>query len=272
MTHLRALLAALLAAFALVLVETGAHAIPPDGAGADTPGTSASVSPRTLAPGATIRFTLSGFPAGEVVYVKIDDGTECDAAAVHGACVYHQQRIGSSGSVSGSFEVPTGLKPGAHWLRFLASEEMTDKDGTYLGVKGYTHRGGTDFTVVAATKGTTTKDGDTGTSGSTGAPGTTTTSSGTTGGSTGTGTAADKLVVAAPTAAATASATPAATASATPSAAAPAEAPVTSTPAPVAAPAAAPADAGSGVPWIGVGAVAVALVVGAGLGLRARRR
>lgn len=268
MTHLRALLAALLAALALVLVGTGAHAIPPDGAGADTPGTSASVSPRTLAPGATIRFTLSGFPAGEVVYVKIDDGTECDAAAVHGACVYHQQRIGSSGSVSGSFEVPTGLKPGAHWLRFLASEEMTDKDGTYLGVKGYTHRGGTDFTVVAATKGTTTKEGGTGTSGSTGAPGTTT-SSGTTGGSTGTGEAADKLVVAAPTAAATASATPAVTASVTPSAAAPAEAP---TPAPAAAPAAAPVDAGSGVPWIGVGAVAVALVVGAGLGLRARRR
>ena len=139
---------------AVLALSSPAVAIPAGGASPDTAGTSASVSPATLAAGALIRFTVSGFPAGEVVYVKIDDGRFCAQQGVHGACVVHQQRIGGSGTVSGSFTLPADLQPGAHWLRFLASAELTGDDGSYLGVKGYTSRGNADFTVVGASSGT----------------------------------------------------------------------------------------------------------------------
>ncbi len=135
------------------IAASPAFALPPDGAGADTPGTSASVSPTSLTAGATLAFTLSGFPAGETVYVKIDDGVGYGDASVQGSGVVHQQAVPSSGTVSGSFQLPAGITAGAHWLRFLASKELTDANGAYLGVEGYTHRGGTDFTVVAATGG-----------------------------------------------------------------------------------------------------------------------
>lgn len=131
-----------------VSVISPAAAIPDGGAGSNTAGTNASASPRTLTAGATLRFTVSGFPAGEVVYIKIDDGVFCSAKAVHGACVVHQQRLSANGSASGSFVLPSDLKPGRHWLRFLASKEMTDKSGNFLGVKGYTTRRGVDFTIV----------------------------------------------------------------------------------------------------------------------------
>lgn len=147
-------------------------AIPPGGAKNDTAGTSASVSPRTLAPGARLSFTVSGFPAGETVYIKIDDGQTCSAAATHGGCVYHQQKLSSRGSASGSFALPADLGAGKHWLRFLASQEVKDADGKVLGVKGFTRRGGTDFTVVTASAG-----GGTGSSAGVGA------GSGTSGGS-----------------------------------------------------------------------------------------
>ncbi|WP_235735761.1 hypothetical protein [Nocardioides alcanivorans] len=139
---------ALAAALAFVSTPT-ASAIPDSGAGPDTPGTSASASPSTLRAGDTLSFRISGFPAGEIVYVKIDDGQFCAQAGVHGACVVHQQRISANGSVSGSLVLPADLKPGKHWLRFLASEEMFDSQGTYQGVKGYTLRGGANFTVTA---------------------------------------------------------------------------------------------------------------------------
>ncbi|MFT4008874.1 MAG: hypothetical protein QM655_02410 [Nocardioidaceae bacterium] len=140
---------ALAAGLAVAGFTTPARAIPPGGASPDTPGTSATVANRTLQPGAVIHFTVTGFPAGEVVYVKIDDGKFCAKSGVHGACVVHQQRIGSGGRVSGSFVLPDDIRPGSHWLRFLASKEMTDADGNYLGVKGYTCRGDADFTIVS---------------------------------------------------------------------------------------------------------------------------
>lgn len=129
-------------------VAAPAIAIPGGGADPDTPHTTSSLSPRTLRAGETIRFSLSGFPAGEIVNIKIDDGQFCAQAGVHGACVVHQQRIGRDGSVSGSFALPADLAPGDHWLRYLASEEV-HQGGEYAGVKGYTLRGGSDFTVVA---------------------------------------------------------------------------------------------------------------------------
>ncbi|BCB84815.1 hypothetical protein [Phytohabitans suffuscus] len=140
-------------AFALT-VPAAAAAIPPGGASPDTPGTSASVSPGTLAPGDRISFTVGGFPRGETVNIKIDDGEFCAEAAVHGACVVHAQKIRSDGTASGSFLIPDDLAPGAHWLRFLATEQILDASGNQQGVKGYTRRGGADFTVVRAGAGT----------------------------------------------------------------------------------------------------------------------
>ncbi|MFT4286580.1 hypothetical protein [Nocardioides sp.] len=160
----------LLALAALLLTAAPASAIPDGGAGANTPGANASVSPRSLSAGQTIHFTISGFPAGEVVYIKIDDGNFCSQKGVHGACVVHQQRLSGSGSASGSFTLPGDLAAGAHWLRFLASEEMTDAQGNYLGVKGYTTRKGADFTVVRSS-GTTGDTGGSETTGSTGSTG-----------------------------------------------------------------------------------------------------
>lgn len=134
----------------LLGVPGPAAAIPPGGASSDTPGTSSTVSPRTLAAGQRISFSVTGFPAGETLNVKIDDGEFCSEAAVHGACVVHTQKIRSDGTVSGDFRLPADLGPGAHWLRYLASTPIVGADGSQQGIKGFTLRGGSDFTVRAA--------------------------------------------------------------------------------------------------------------------------
>ncbi|MEX0426656.1 hypothetical protein AB3X52_03415 [Nocardioides sp. DS6] len=136
----------LLAAGLLVAAPaTPAYAIPSGGASADTTGTSASVSPRTLHPGDTIHFTVSGFPAGETVSIKIDDQKFCSTLVSFGACVVHQQRVGSNGVASGSFVLPADIPVNKkHWLRFLASKDEGGK------ITPYSCRGNTDFTVVAA--------------------------------------------------------------------------------------------------------------------------
>lgn len=144
----RALLTLVGAVFALALLVAGpAAAVPPGGPSANTPGTSVALSPTSLKAGDKISFRLRGFPAGETVSVKIDDGQECGQAAVHGACVVYKQRIGS-GSTYGSFRVPKDLKAGSHTLRFLASKVVQGGGG---GTKGYTLRSPT-FTVVAKQK------------------------------------------------------------------------------------------------------------------------
>lgn len=146
----RPLLTLVGAVFALALLVAGpAAAVPPGGPSANTPGTSAALSPTSLKAGDKISFRLRGFPAGETVSVKIDDGQECGQAAVHGACVVYKQRI-SSGSTYGSFRVPKDLKPGSHTLRFLASKVVKGGGG---GTKGYTLRSPS-FTIVAKQKST----------------------------------------------------------------------------------------------------------------------
>jgi hypothetical protein len=126
-----------------------ARAIPSGGPGADTPGTNSSVSPTTLSPCQTINFTVSGYPAGEIVYIKIDDGIGYGDTSVQGSGVWHSQAIPASGTVNGSFELPCDIAPGAHWLRFLASQYVDPADPG-KGVLGFTRRGGADFTVVSA--------------------------------------------------------------------------------------------------------------------------
>lgn len=150
MSRLARLARPMLLLVALVALAAPAGAIPPGGADPDTPGTSATVSPRVLEAGDTISFRVTGFPAGEIVSIKIDDGEFCSEAGVHGACVVSQLRIPGSGTVSGSLVLPGDLAVGEHWLRFLASEEVRTADGDYAGVKGYTARGDSDFEVTVA--------------------------------------------------------------------------------------------------------------------------
>ncbi|HEY0186279.1 MAG TPA: hypothetical protein VGC67_02200 [Cellulomonas sp.] len=131
--------------------STAAQALPPDGPGEDSAGTSSSVWPTTVSPGDTLYFEVSGYPADETVYIKIDDGTMC-TDTTHGACVYATQALDSNGYATGSIVVPDTLAEGAHWLRMLATGDVFDSEsGEKLGYQGYTRRGGNDFTVVAAT-------------------------------------------------------------------------------------------------------------------------
>ena len=259
----------LLAAALLVAAPaTPAYAIPSGGASADTKGTSASVSPRTLSPGDTIHFTVSGFPAGETVSIKIDDQKFCSTLVSFGACVVHQQPIGSNGVASGSFVLPADIPAGKHWLRFLASSDDGGK------ITPYSCRGNSDFTVVART---TTEDqaGDDPTAPSTAAPSTTV------GGSTTTGpTASGSAAPAAP-----ASVAPAGTVLTVPSASgaseatAPSASPAESTPAeptgstdePAGQPEAAAVTEESHVPVIGIVGLVVLAGAAVSLALRVRR-
>lgn len=153
---------------ALGLGGSAALALPPDGAGPDTSGTSSRVWPSSVKPGDRLNFEVSGFPANETVYIKIDDGATCSDTS-HGACVYATQKLNSKGYASGSIVVPD-LPAGSHWLRMLATGDVYDSEtGEKLGYEGYTRRGGNSFTVVASSgsSGTTGGGSTTGGSGST---------------------------------------------------------------------------------------------------------
>ncbi|MDO4911334.1 MAG: hypothetical protein Q3972_06290 [Corynebacterium sp.] len=131
---------------ASALFGAPAHALPPGGAGSDTPGTSSYVSPTTLKACDTISYSVSGFPAGEIVYIKIDDGSVSSGdPSIQGQGVVAQQRIDSSGTASGSFSLPCDLPAGEHWLRYLASENSSAG-----GTIGYTNSGNSTFTIVSA--------------------------------------------------------------------------------------------------------------------------
>lgn len=172
MKGIRMIVAVLIGLAALALPgQPAAEAIPPGGAGPNTPGTSSSVSPRSLPAGGVIRFTVRGFPKGETLYIKIDDGKACSNTS-HGACVYHSQKIPGSGVVNGSFRVPGNLKKGTHTLRFLASAYIDPKNPN-KGTKGYTNRS-PGFTITGGSSGSK----QTGTNGGTTTTTTTTTSSG----------------------------------------------------------------------------------------------
>lgn len=142
-----ALAAAALVALAGLGIGSAAQALPPDGPGAESKGTSSRVWPTTVKAGDTLNFEVSGYPANETVYIKIDDGNMCTDSS-HGACVYAMQKLDGKGSGQGSIVVPK-LSKGGHWLRMLATGDVFDKKtGKKIGYKGYTRRGGNDFTVV----------------------------------------------------------------------------------------------------------------------------
>lgn len=121
-------------------------AVPPEGPGANTPGTSSTVSPATVAHGETLSFTVAGYPAGETLYVKIDDGAYQGSAVVQGADIVATFPVSGDGTVAGQLTVPDDLEVGEHTLRFLATEVIDQ------GTLGYTH-GSDPFTVTAASGG-----------------------------------------------------------------------------------------------------------------------
>jgi hypothetical protein len=97
--------------------------------------------------GDLLYFEVSGYPANETVYIKIDDGMACSDTS-HGACVYATQALDANGYATGSIVVPD-LPQGAHWLRMLATGDVFDSQtGEKLGYEGYTRRGGNVFTVI----------------------------------------------------------------------------------------------------------------------------
>ncbi|MBM9469365.1 LPXTG cell wall anchor domain-containing protein [Nakamurella leprariae] len=124
--------------------------LPPGGASNNTEGTTSSVSPGSVAVGGTLSFSVTGYPAGETAYVKIDDGQYTGDAVIQGADVVAAVPIGADGVASGSLTIPADLAPGEHWLRVLAST----RPATGSGVLGFTHATDT-FTVTAAAAPTT---------------------------------------------------------------------------------------------------------------------
>ncbi|WP_306205940.1 hypothetical protein [Actinoplanes sp. RD1] len=105
-------------AAALALAAPAAAADPrPD----NPAGATVALTGTTVAPGGTLRFTGSGFVnadgSGSVVMVKIDDGAVRQA---DGSDVFAEvTATATTGDISGSLTVPTGLSGSGHWLRLL---------------------------------------------------------------------------------------------------------------------------------------------------------
>jgi hypothetical protein len=101
------------AALGAAALPMAALAIPPGGPAPSRNGSAVTLSATKVAPGGTIRAIGTKFPAGKSVTVKIDDQT---IVAVF--------PISSGGRFSGAIAMPRAIakvvKPGRHWLRFLA--------------------------------------------------------------------------------------------------------------------------------------------------------
>ncbi|MEZ3179617.1 hypothetical protein KYY02_13265 [Streptomyces pimonensis] len=114
------------------------------GSGDVAAGTSATITAGSrVAAGGRVSFRVTGFPAGQQLTVKLDDGK-----------ILGQWAVGSDGSYTGGVTVPADTAKGAHWLRFLAPNPPTSLRA--------------DFTVTSGAAGTS-ATGATGTSAADGA-------------------------------------------------------------------------------------------------------
>lgn len=154
-----------------------ASALPPGGAATvNTPGTSSSVSPDSVEQCGSVSYEVSGFPAGETVNVKIDDGNVSGGdKSVQGQGVVDEQAIGNDGRASGSVEISCDFPTGMHTLRFLATGgpqnrgysnrspefEVTAKSGGggELGDSNNSDSGASDSNSGDSTSGTTSAGG-----------------------------------------------------------------------------------------------------------------
>jgi hypothetical protein len=92
----------------------------------------------TFVPGSLIPYRVSGYPAGQSVSIKIDNGgadnpmnpatprTDPITGGNLPADVWHRFVVGADGTASGVFAGPTNTAPGGHLLRFLGARTTTD--------------------------------------------------------------------------------------------------------------------------------------------------
>ncbi|NHC14131.1 alpha-2-macroglobulin family protein [Motilibacter deserti] len=113
-------------------------------------GAKATLSGSSVAPGGTVSFTGTGFPAGEQLTIKLDDQD-----------ILQQFSISSSGSVSGTVTVPAATPAGAHWLRFLAPNPPTTLKAGFTVVAAAGASGSTGSTATGTGTGTGTATGAT---------------------------------------------------------------------------------------------------------------
>lgn len=93
--------------------SAGAEATDPVTLVADASAPSVTPGSTSVKAGGEVAFTVSGFPAGGQLAVKLDDD----------AVLLKDLAIGDDGRVSGTVTVPTGTAPGdGRWLRFLAPQ------------------------------------------------------------------------------------------------------------------------------------------------------
>ncbi|NHC45389.1 hypothetical protein [Motilibacter aurantiacus] len=92
---------------------------------ADAGRAAASLKATTLQAGRAMSFSVTGFPAGRTLTVKLDD-----------ADILKTFRIGADGSVSGSVTIPAATANGTHWLRFLAPDPATSVKSATFRVTG----------------------------------------------------------------------------------------------------------------------------------------
>lgn len=118
--RLRMLAAVPLAALALTLLAPAARAVPPGGPEDRSNGASVSISPLRVKQGGRIKVSGRNWKAkgsrvqsGAQVTIKLDD---LDIVAVF--------KIKNK-KFSGYVRIPRAVKPGRHWLRFLAAEPAT---------------------------------------------------------------------------------------------------------------------------------------------------
>lgn len=89
-----------------------------------TTGTASTISPSTVAAGGTLRYTLSGFPAGAPVEVLLDD---VDTQ------VLMNLTVGQDGTASGTVELPKLIGLGPHWLRFRTKTPLEGAEAETAG-------------------------------------------------------------------------------------------------------------------------------------------
>jgi hypothetical protein len=92
----------------------------------------------TLIPGSLIPYRVSGYPAGQTVSIKVDNGGEGNpmnpptprvdplTGGNLPADVWHRFVVGPDGTASGVFEGPVDVTGGGHLLRFLGARTTTD--------------------------------------------------------------------------------------------------------------------------------------------------
>ncbi|MFF7604112.1 hypothetical protein [Streptomyces parvulus] len=110
---------------ALVVPAATASGSGTDTAGRMAPAVDSAAAPTvtlgaaTVKPGGDMAFSVSGFPAGQRLSVKLDDAT-----------LLGQFTLDEDGSFSGSVSLPAETSGAGHWLRFLAPQTSV-KSGTF---------------------------------------------------------------------------------------------------------------------------------------------